>query len=58
MKSRKREGFNELIAEVTKHLQNSFMPDPKMIKQQIESLIDREYLKRDANDSKQFEYTS
>ena len=58
MKSRKAAHFNEIITEVTKHLANYFVAEPKMIKQEIESLIEREYLERDAKDTKLFKYLS
>jgi cullin 3 len=54
MKSRKALHFNDIIAEVTKHLASSFVSEPRMIKQQIESLIEREYLKRDDDDARVF----
>ncbi len=33
--------------EVITQLSRMFQPDPRMIKKQIESLIDREYIERD-----------
>lgn len=33
--------------EVITQLSRMFQPDPRMIKKQVESLIDREYLERD-----------
>lgn len=33
-----------------------FMPQPQMIKMRIESLIEREYMKRDENDKTLFIY--
>lgn len=49
MKGRKREKHNELIMEVIK-LINLFKPDPVMIKQQIEWLIESDYMMRDEKD--------
>ncbi len=49
MKGRRTESHNELIAEVIK-LINSFKPDPPMIKQNIEWLIESDYLMRDEKD--------
>lgn len=49
MKGRKTEKHNELINEVIR-LINSFKPEPYLIKQQIEWLIESDYLTRDAND--------
>ena len=36
---------NDVIANM-----NMFRPDPIMVKEQIERLIEREYMKRDQND--------
>jgi cullin 3 len=58
MKSRQRLFHNELITEVTKQLQPRFMPDPTVIKKRIESLMEREYLKRDENDSRVYRYVA
>jgi cullin 3 len=58
MKSRQRLFHNELITEVTKQLQPRFMPDPIVIKKRIESLMEREYLKRDENDSRVYRYVA
>lgn len=49
MKGRKQEKHNELIAEVIKMTQ-AFKPDPAMIKQQIEWLIESDYLMRSTDD--------
>lgn len=49
MKGRRKEKHNELITEVIKQIV-SFRPDPIMIKQQIEWLIESDYLTRDADD--------
>lgn len=49
MKGRKKEKHNELISDVIKQI-NSFKPEPFAIKQQIEYLIESDYLARDAND--------
>lgn len=45
----------DLMQEVLKQIQ-IFVPDPKMIKQRIESLIEREYLERDKNDKGKYIY--
>lgn len=47
MKSRQTINHNELIGELLKQLQNRFQPLNILIKQRIEDLIDKEYLKRD-----------
>jgi len=49
MKGRRKEKHNELIPEVIKQIQ-AFRPDPIMIKQQIEWLIESDYLMRDTGD--------
>ncbi|OZJ05319.1 hypothetical protein BZG36_01568 [Bifiguratus adelaidae] len=56
MKDRKRMDHNNLIAEVTKQLTPRFVPSPAMIKKRLEALIDREYLSRDEQDRKTYEY--
>jgi cullin 1 len=55
MKSRKVINHNVLVGELLSQL-CFFTPDPKAIKQRIESLIDREYMKRDLNDNKTYHY--
>jgi Cullin protein neddylation domain len=37
----------QLTIEVVEQLRKMFQPDPRMIKKQLESLIDRDYLMRD-----------
>ena len=49
MKGRRKERHNELINEVIKQI-ISFKPEPSMIKQQIEWLIESDYLMRDDKD--------
>jgi len=49
MKGRRQERHNELIGETIKLIQ-SFKPDPVLIKQQIEWLIENDYLMRDEKD--------
>ena len=56
MKSRKRLDHPSLLLETTRHLQTKFIPDPLMIKKRIEGLIDREYLERDKDDKKYYNY--
>ena len=55
MKSRKIISHVLLVAEILDHL-SFFIPDPKQIKQRIEMLIEKEYLKRDAKDVKTYHY--
>jgi len=56
MKSRRKLSHNELIAEVTKQLQQRFLPSPVLIKKRIESLIEREYLERSAEQRSTYMY--
>jgi cullin 3 len=55
MKARKKERHNELIAEVIKQV-SLFKPQPTMIKQSIERLIEKEYLERDDTDRQVYIY--
>ncbi|CAL2044162.1 hypothetical protein CAEBREN_07404 [Caenorhabditis brenneri] len=56
MKARKRLNHNNLVTEVTQQLRHRFMPSPIIIKQRIETLIEREYLQRDENDQRAYQY--
>eukprot|EP00903_Cladosiphon_okamuranus_P018135 g16689.t1 len=56
MKARKTLRHNDLVAEVTRQLSSRFVPSPTVIKSRIESLIDREYLERDRNDRRAYNY--
>lgn len=55
MKARKTEKQNQLLEDVMKQV-TMFLPQPTWIKQRIESLIERDYLKRDENDRTKFIY--
>jgi cullin 1 len=55
MKARKRLAHQELVGEVI-HQTQTFKPDNKLVRQRIEGLIEREYLQRDATDSKMYIY--
>jgi cullin 3 len=55
MKARKTEKHNQLLEDVMRQI-TIFLPQPQMIKQRIESLIEREYLKRDENDRSKYIY--
>lgn len=58
MKSREQANYGEICAEVISALSKQhFMPDPKLIKQRLERLIDQEYISRDENDPKMYRYT-
>ncbi|RNA24751.1 cullin-3 isoform X1 [Brachionus plicatilis] len=50
MKARKKMQHNLLVTEVTNQLKSRFLPSPVVIKKRIESLIEREYLARTADD--------
>ncbi|VDM80599.1 unnamed protein product, partial [Strongylus vulgaris] len=58
MKSRKVLGHNNLITEVTQQLKHRFLPNPILIKKRIESLMERDYLARDAHDLKLYNYVA
>ena len=55
MKARKTLKHQQLVAEVLSQLA-FFKPNPRAIKKRIESLIDREYLERSADDSQLYNY--
>jgi hypothetical protein len=57
MKSRKSMDHNSLYEEVCKNC-TLFVPDKKFIKSEIESLIEREYIKRCENDPNMYIYIS
>ncbi|QPG75927.1 hypothetical protein FOA43_003313 [Brettanomyces nanus] len=56
MKARRELKHQELINEVIKQLLNRFKPQPSFIKQRIEDLIEKEYLKRDEKDRSIYQY--
>jgi len=56
MKARKTMTHNELVAEIIRQLSMRFTPSPQFIKRRVESLIEREYLKRDENDTRVYQY--
>lgn len=56
MKSRKVLQHNDVITEVTRQLSYRFNPSPAAIKRRIESLIEREYIERDASDRNLYRY--
>lgn len=58
MKGRKTCDFNTLITDCTKQVINQFKPEPRMIRQQIEDLIERDYMKRDEKDKKIYHYVA
>merc|ERR1712223_36887 len=56
MKSRQQLNHNQLVAEVVEQLCNRFSPSPVVIKKRIESIIEREYIKRSDSDRKVYVY--
>lgn len=58
MKTRRRIEHNALLTETTKIISQKFNPDLLMIKNRIESLIDREYLERDPEDRRFYKYVA
>ena len=54
MKTRKKLVHNELIAEIYNQLK--FPAETSALKKRIESLIDREYIERDENDTTMYNY--
>ena len=58
MKSKRQLDHNNLIVEITKHLENRFVPSVQVIKEKVENLIDREYIARDNDDVKIYYYVA
>jgi len=58
MKARNRLDWNQLQVEVINILKSRFVPDAKMLKKRLESLIDRKFMERDENDPKIIIYIS
>ena len=56
MKARKTMLHHELVAEVVRQVGGRFNPEPAFIKKRIETLLEREYLARDAEDGKRYVY--
>jgi cullin-5 len=56
MKMRKTISNAQLQTELVEILKNMFIPQKKMIKEQIEWLIEHKYIKRDENNINQFIY--
>ena len=56
MKSRKTMEHNQLVSESITQLSRLFEPRPLLIKQRIETLIEKEYVKRDAKDKRLYHY--
>lgn len=58
MKMRKKLRNAELYTELVELLKNMFVPSKKMIKEQIEWLIENRYLQRDDHDLNVFHYVA
>ena len=56
MKMRKRLSNAQLQTELVEILKNMFLPSKKMIKEQIEWLIEHKYMKRDDDNINMFIY--
>lgn len=56
MKHRKILEHNKLIIEVTNQLSSRFQPNPQDIKRRIESLVEREFLERKADQRQVYQY--
>lgn len=55
MKARKVLAHADLQYEVLRQI-NGFHPEPRFIKQRVESLIEREFLERDSTDARVYRY--
>lgn len=58
MKSRKEMKHSRLIAAVLEELSSRFTPDVTLIKKSIESLVQRDYLKRDEKEKDTYHYVA
>ena len=56
MKMRKRITNAQLQTELVEILKNMFLPSKKMIKEQIEWLIEQKYMRRDEDNINMFAY--
>lgn len=56
LKMRKKISNAQLQTELVEILKNMFLPSKKMIKEQIEWLIEQKYMKRDEDDINMFIY--
>lgn len=56
MKNRKTLDHNTLIEETTKYLSSYFIPSPLVIKKRIEALMEREYIRRQDENHKAYDY--
>jgi cullin-5 len=58
MKARRKISSAQLEVELVEQLKHMFLPSKKLIKEQIEWLIDNKYMARDENDMNVFMYTT
>jgi cullin 3 len=58
LKARRELDHNTLVAEVTRQLSGRFLVNPLVLKQRIESLLEREFLARDENDRRRYRYVA
>jgi cullin 3 len=58
MKARRTLDHNNLVAEVSRQLSSRFLPNPAVVKQRIESLIEREFLEREPTDRRVYRYVA
>ena len=58
MKVRRSLDHNTLVAEVSRQLSSRFLPNPAVVKQRIESLIEREFLEREPTDRRVYRYVA
>jgi hypothetical protein len=58
MKTRKQLKHSQLVDEILSQLASRFNPNIQLIKKSIEALIEREYLKRNADDHSVLEYVA
>eukprot|EP01092_Planopodium_desertum_P016157 TRINITY_DN89013_c0_g3_i4.p1 TRINITY_DN89013_c0_g3~~TRINITY_DN89013_c0_g3_i4.p1 ORF type:complete len:448 (+),score=99.91 TRINITY_DN89013_c0_g3_i4:162-1346(+) len=56
MKTRNVLNWNELQTQVIDSLRSRFKPTPRLLKKRLESLIEREFMERDPDDSKRIKY--
>ena len=57
LKTRKTISFGSLHLELTNVLKQMFIPSKALIKEQLEWLIEHDYIRRDATDSNLFYYS-
>ncbi len=58
MKARRRLDHNALVTEVTQQLMTRFVPSGSLVKQRVQSLIEREYIERAADDRQCYTYVA